>query len=184
MFGKSCPADAQEGIKAALQVTQVEFEPKYLGLPTPDGRMTRGKFQSIQEKMVKRIVLWGEGSQGGKEVLIKAVAQALPTFLMGVFKIPDGLCEDLTKMIRNLWWGAAQGQRRTHWVSWDIMLRPKSHGGMGFRDMNLFNQALLAKQAWRLIENPQSLCAQVLKAKYYPNWFLVDTVFTGNASST
>ena len=66
MFGKSCPADAQEGIKAALQVTQVEFEPKYLGLPTPEGRMTRGKFQSIQEKMVKRIVQWGEGSHGGK----------------------------------------------------------------------------------------------------------------------
>ncbi|XP_073355415.1 uncharacterized protein [Aegilops tauschii subsp. strangulata] len=39
-------------------------------------------------------------------------------------------------------------------------------------------------QAWRLIENPQSLCAQVLKAKYYPNGFLVDTVFTDNASST
>ena len=105
MFAESCPADAQEGIKVALQVTQVEFEPKYLGLPTPEGRMTRGKFQSIQEKMVKRIVLWGEGSQGGKEVLIKAVAQALPTFLMGVFKLPDGLCEDLTKMIRNFWWG-------------------------------------------------------------------------------
>ena len=121
------------------------------------------------------------GGEGGAH---ESGRQALPTFVMCVFKLPDGLCEDLTKMIRDFWWGAIQGQRRTHWVSWDIMLKAKSHGGMGFRDMKIFNQALLAKQASRLIENPQSLCAQVLKAKYYPNGLLVDTVFTGNASST
>ena len=134
--------------------------------------------------MLKRIVLWGDSSSSGKEELIKAVAQALLTFLMGVFKLPNSVCEDLTKMIRYFWWGASQGQRCTHWVAWDIMLHPKSHGGMVFRDMKLFNQALLAKQAWRLIENLQSLCAQVLKAKYYPNGFLLDTVFTSIVSSS
>lgn len=64
------------------------------------------------------------------------------------------------------------------------MLRPKNHGGMGFRDMRLFNQALLACHAWRLIQFPDTLCAQVLKAKYYPNGALIDTVFGGNGSST
>jgi hypothetical protein len=48
----------------------------------------------------------------------------------------------------------------------------------------MFNQSLLARQAWRLIENPESLCAQLLPAKYYPDGNLIDTVFTGNPSST
>ena len=72
--------------------------------------MHRGKFQDVQAKMLKRLVQWGHCSSGDKEVLVKAVAQALPTYLMGVFKLPDGLCEDLTKMIRDFLWGANQGR--------------------------------------------------------------------------
>lgn len=62
------------------------------------------------------------------------------------------------------------------------MLTSKGNGGMGFRDLKLFNKALLVRQAWRLIETPDSLCARVLKAKYYPNGELMDTVFPQSAS--
>lgn len=49
--------------------------------------MLRGKFQTIQAKLLKRMVQWEEFSNGGKEILIKAVAQALPTYVMGIFKL-------------------------------------------------------------------------------------------------
>ena len=186
MFGTSCLQEIQDEVKNILHVSRASFETKYLGLPTPEGRMSKGKFQSLQAKLTKKLMQWGENhlSQGGKEVLIKAVAQAIPTYVMGVFKLPAGLCDDLTRLVQNYWWGAENGKRRTHWMAWDRMVRPKNQGGIGFRDMRLFNQALLARQAWRLIQYPTSLYAQVLKAKYYPNGVLTDTIFSGSGSST
>jgi hypothetical protein len=55
---------------------------------------------------------------------------------------------------------------------------------MVFKDLILFNQALLAKQAWCLIMYPDILCARVLRAKYYPRGNLLDTVAAGEASQT
>ena len=55
------------------------------------------------------------------------------------------------------------------WFAWWKMCTPKKEGGMGFRDLRSFNLAMLAKQCWRLIQNPDSLCARVLRAKYYPD---------------
>jgi hypothetical protein len=60
-------------------------------------------------------------------------------------------------------------KRKVHWASLDILTDPKVMGGMGLRDSKLFNQALLARQAWRLADKPNSLCSRLLKSKYYPN---------------
>jgi hypothetical protein len=51
---------------------------------------------------------------------------------------------------------------------------------MCFKDLLLFNQALLAKPAWRLIAFPDSLYAKLLKEKYYPEGELMDTTFIQN----
>jgi hypothetical protein len=65
-------------------------------------------------------------------------------------------------------WGHLSNDSKIHWMSWPKMGRSKSAGGLGFRDLYMFNKALLAKHCWRLIQNPNSLIAQIIRAKYYP----------------
>ena len=99
-------------------------------------RNRKNTFNDIKEKLAKKLAGgWKEKllSKAGKEVLIKAVAQAIPTYSMSFFKIPDFLCDELTSMIRNFWWGQKQDERKMAWLSWDKMCVPKSCGRMGFK---------------------------------------------------
>ena len=92
--------------------------------------MSKGKFQNLQTSLTKRLVQWGDGylAQPGREVLIKSVAQALPTYLMSVFKLPFSVCDDLTRMVRNFYWGSEKGKRKVHWKGWDHLMQPKERG--------------------------------------------------------
>jgi hypothetical protein len=52
---------------------------------------------------------------GGKEVLIKSIAQAMPVYAMMVFKIPKNICKGITDAISQFWWGDDNDGRRMHW---------------------------------------------------------------------
>jgi hypothetical protein len=184
MLGQNCTEEDGQIVASILQVASTSFEEKYLGLPVPEGWMKNDKFQPTKERLQKKCSDYCEKYMSGaaKETLVKSVVQAIPTYAMSVFLFSAGLCDELSQIIRNFWWGDEEDRKRVHWMSWDKMTKPKCKGGMGFRDLRLFNQALLAKQAWRLVMYPESLCARLLKAKYYPDGDLLDTAFIKNIS--
>ncbi|KAL6184476.1 hypothetical protein ACLB2K_045877 [Fragaria x ananassa] len=105
----------------------------------------------------------------GKEILIKSVATAIPAYPMACFKFPKGVCDTINSALSNFWWGSTSKGNQIHWKSWELLGKTKEEGGLGFRDLHQFNMSLLAKQCWRLVEEPNSLWASVLKAKYFPN---------------
>ena len=84
-------------------------------------------------------------SRTGKEVLIKAIAQFIPTYTMWVFLLPMRLCNDLNAMCARFWWGQIGNERKIHWKSWNALTQSKKEGGMGFRDLRNFNLAMFAK---------------------------------------
>ena len=102
-FSKNTPDEIKEEIKNRFGAQVIRQHEKYLGLLSFVGKNKRNTFNDVREKPNKKLAGWKEKllSKAGKEVLIKDVAQAIPTYTMSCFKIPDSLCDDLTSMIRN-----------------------------------------------------------------------------------
>lgn len=74
----------------------------------------------------------------------------------------------IPELTSNYWWSGSKSSRGIHWLKWSKLCSPKKQGGLGFRNILLFNQALLAKQAWKFVHNTNSLAYHVLKGKYFP----------------
>ncbi|XP_021836344.2 uncharacterized protein [Spinacia oleracea] len=176
VFSKCVEDNRRQEIVTTLGVKEVERHEKYLGLPTIIGRSKKVIFASIKERIWKKLQGWKEKllSRPGKEVLIKAVAQAIPTYMMSIFKIPDELLDEIHSIIASFWWGSNGTARKMHWYSWESLCKPKAMGGMGFRDLKVFNQALLAKQMWRLQSDTSSFLHTVLKARYFKHDSVLD----------
>ncbi|KAM1007485.1 hypothetical protein ACFX11_004169 [Malus domestica] len=86
-------------------------------------------------------------------------------------------------MVAQFWWGREGGKRRIHWVKWQRLCKPKSEWGLGFKDLYAFNLALLAKQGWRLLHQPNSLVVRIFKARYYPTSEFLRAPVKPNSSS-
>jgi hypothetical protein len=169
LFSKNTPQVVKDQLVNLVGVTPTSCFEKYLGLPSMVGKSRIASFSSIKGRIWERINGWKEKflSHAGKEVLMKAVLQAIPTYTMSVFKLPKSLSQGINSLFSKFWWGNKKNESKIAWMKWSKMGLAKHKGGLGYRDLEHFNTALLAKQGWRIMLNPDSLVAQVLKSKYF-----------------
>ena len=73
-------------------------------------------FRGLHNKIAKRVRGWKEkfNSRAEREILIKTLAQVIPTYTMSIFKIPKSLCDDLNSMMAKYWWGQISNEKKIH----------------------------------------------------------------------
>jgi len=104
-FSNNTPEDRRNEVLNILGPMQVIRYKKYLGLPSIIGKSRVDIFAEVKERVEKKLSGWKEKMLfvGGHEILIKAVAQAIPTYTMSCFQIPKSICDDIEGMMRKFW---------------------------------------------------------------------------------
>lgn len=122
-------------------------------------------------------------SRAGKTIMLKSVAQAIPSYCMSCFLLPKMLCQDIEKMMNDFWWSSnSNNNRGIRWLSWEKMSMARNEGGLGFRNLYGFNVALLGKHCWNFLNKLNSLVSRVFKARYFPNTSFSLATRSGGAS--
>ena len=118
-FSFNTAKEIQDEIRIRFGAQVIRQHEKYLGLPSLVGRNKKNTFKEVKAKLAKKLAGWKEKllSKASKEVLIKVVAQAIPTYIMSCFKIPNSLYDEMTSLIRNFWWGQSKEERKMAWIS-------------------------------------------------------------------
>lgn len=164
-FSKNTPQNLKSEILRSMGMKE-----KYLGLPAMWEKSKCQALDFIKERIVSKTEAWRQKllSQAGREALIKSVLSAIPAYSMTILKYPKSFCAQLNAMLSSFWWGSKQEGKSMVWMSWMKAWRSNFHGGMGFRELEKFNLACLAKQSWRLLHNPYALWAKVIKGLHFP----------------
>jgi hypothetical protein len=133
-FSRNTSEERRQEILELSGLSEAHRIDTYLGLPTFVGKSRTLAFKNIIDKVTKRLDNWKVSflSQAGKEILLKAVVQAIPTYSMGVFQLPITLCKELNQLMQQFWWSHMSKNSKFHWMSWSNMGRSKSKGGLGF----------------------------------------------------
>ncbi|KAA3481589.1 reverse transcriptase [Gossypium australe] len=116
-FSANMAEESKVAVSSFLGVQSSESSERYLGLPNMVSRRKKEAFQNLVDRIAVRIEAWSSRllSQGGKEIFIKSVLQAIPTYAMSCFLFPKALCEMIESRIAHFWWQKGAGKRAIHW---------------------------------------------------------------------
>ncbi|CAN1132966.1 Uncharacterized mitochondrial protein AtMg00310 [Linum perenne] len=74
----------------------------------------------------------------------------------------------MNALVVKFWWSGDVKTKPLHWVKADRLRMELKSGGLGFRDFENMNLAFMVKLAWRIVTQPHSLWAKMLKGLYFP----------------
>uniref|UniRef100_A0A5B6YR04 Uncharacterized protein n=1 Tax=Davidia involucrata TaxID=16924 RepID=A0A5B6YR04_DAVIN len=117
-FSKNTHLHFRRLLSRQYRISNVIGHDRYLGFPTIIGCSKTDLFTAIQENVRAKTDGWKEKLlfPVGKEIVIKAVATAMPSYAMSVFKLPLKLCRDIQYYLCYFWWGQQGSESKIPWL--------------------------------------------------------------------
>ncbi|XP_019418409.1 PREDICTED: uncharacterized protein LOC109329191 [Lupinus angustifolius] len=164
---KADPSFVQVAVNRLLcGVGSIPF--KFLGIPVGANPKRLSTWSLVIDTFKRKLSRWQQKllSFGGRVTLLKSVLSSLPIYYFSFFKAPVSIIHELERIQRRFLWGRGEVNKGIHWVRWKEVCRSKEEGGLGVKNLGLFNLALLGKWRWHMLSSSESLWVKVLRSIY------------------
>ncbi|KAL9677072.1 hypothetical protein QQ045_005299 [Rhodiola kirilowii] len=118
---------------------------RYLGLPLTSRSLSRKDCDTLIEQITARLQCWSNRllSRAGKRVLVSSVLQAMIFFWARVCVLPKTVIRAVNAACASFLWNGSCGKRGGHLVKWEDVCKSKEEGGLGLKDLDRMNMALV-----------------------------------------
>lgn len=160
LFSKNTSREEKRKIRDIMGSKEMGERSIYLGNAFIFGRNRTKEFSKLKDRIQSRLSGWKRQllSKAGKVVMIKAVAQTIPTYSMSTFEFPKRVCRDMDAILWNFWWNSNQEKEKGMTLkAWTEICKPKDMEGLGFCTFREMNLALLAKLASKIAHGEDNL---------------------------
>ncbi|GKC11865.1 putative RNA-directed DNA polymerase, eukaryota, reverse transcriptase zinc-binding domain protein [Tanacetum coccineum] len=149
----------KNAILSIMPFAEGELPVKYLGVPLISSRLLNRDCKILVEQATNRIRDWKNKSLSfaGRLQLCKSVISSMHVYWASVLMIPQGIIDDIHQLIRGFLWCNGEFIRGKAKVSWEVICLPKCEGGLGLRNLHIFNYALMTTHIWNIVSSKDSL---------------------------
>jgi hypothetical protein len=175
IFSKNVPAASVQSIKHIFPVVDIDGNFTHLGHPLIiPGKDRAAAYNFVLEKFRSKLSTYKADklSHAARLELIKSVFASIPVYYMSNILFTKKFITKLNAIIRSFWWTGVREETNSRSLclrAWKDICAPKDEGGLGIRNLQAMNQALILMAAWRLADHPNDFLHAVLKSKYYPD---------------
>jgi hypothetical protein len=175
IFSKNVPTCIIHSIKQIFPVPDIDTNFIHLGHPLIlPGKNRTTAYNFVVDIFKSKLTTYKADklSHAARLELIKSVFSSIPVYYMSNILFTKKFIAKLTAIIRNFWWTGIREETHSRSLclrAWKDICAPKNEGGLGIRNLQAMNQALILMAAWRIADHPNDFLHAILKSKYFPD---------------
>ncbi|XP_028073502.1 uncharacterized protein LOC114275708 [Camellia sinensis] len=166
IFFCGCGPSLREEILKIVKFNEGTLSVKYLGVPLITTKLRALDCQQLIDRITSRIKSWTNKalSYAGRAQFIQTILFSMQVYWSSLFILPKKVVREIENLLRAFLWSGVDLKNHSAKIAWDKVCAPKYEGGLGFKSLEVWNRAAIAKHMVPFLGGEKSMWCQWVKS--------------------
>jgi hypothetical protein len=151
-FGSGVSFSLKVFLLDKLQMKEGHFPIRYLGVPLISSKLSASDCKALIDRISGRIGSWTSKnlSFAGRLQFLSSVLYSLQVSWSDIFILPKKIIRDISKRFNQFLWNGKDSDFAKAKVAWSDVCFPKKEGGLGLKNLEVWNRTSILRHIWNL----------------------------------